>query len=302
MGHSAALGSVARSRRSALAQYIALTKPGIILLLLVTTVPTMVLAEEGMPSIWLIVATIVGGSLAAGGAGAINSYVDREADTVMRRTSHRPVPTGSVEPRQALVFGLALGAAALVWLTALVNPLTAALAVGAMAFYVVVYTVWLKPATPQNIVIGGAAGAVPPLCGWAAVTGEIGWPALVLFAIVFLWTPPHFWALALHYTDDYERARVPMLPVVRGERETKRQMMWYVVALVVTSLLLWPVAETTWLYPTAALLLGGAFIRVVWRLYRDGDGGGTMRVFSFSITYLTLLFSAVAADELIQSL
>ena len=302
MSHSIAIAAGARSRRAAIGQYFALTKPGIIMLLLVTTVPAMVLAEDGMPGLWLIAATLIGGALASGGAGAINSYVDRGRDRLMRRTARRPLPMGEVEPQHALYFGIMLGIAAFIWLVALVNLLTAVLAIGAMLFYVLIYSVWLKPATPQNIVIGGAAGAVPPLCGWAAVTGGLDWPPLVLFAIVFLWTPPHFWALALRFADDYERAHVPMLPVVRGERETKRQILIYTVVLIAATLVLWPVAGTTWFYPAAAVALGAGFLWHAVRLYRRPGSEGAMRVFAYSIVYLALLFGAVALDVAVSNL
>ena len=296
---SAATLARAHGLRETIAGYYTLTKPGIVLELLVTTVPAMVLAAGGVPSLWLVFATLFGGSLAAGGAGAVNSYVDRERDGVMLRTQDRPLPRGDVQPRQALVFGLVLGVIAFAWLVATVNLLTAGLAVGAMAFYVVVYTMWLKPSTPQNIVIGGTAGAVPPLCGWAAVTGEVGMPALVMALIIFLWTPPHFWALALRYSDDYARARVPMLPVVKGERETKRQILLYSLVLVASTFLLAP--YTGAIYPLAALALGAGFLWMAWQLFRSEGRAGAMRLFGYSITYLTLLFTAVAVDVLVGS-
>lgn len=297
MSVSAEVAPAGMGWRATIGRYYTLTKPGIIMLLLVTTVPAMIVADGGMPSFWLIAATIIGGSLAAGGAGAINSYVDRERDQLMQRTQARPIPMGDVEPRNALIFGLVLGVIAFVWLAAFVNLLTAALAVGALGFYVVVYTMWLKPNTPQNIVIGGAAGAVPPLCGWAAVTGEVGWAAAVLFAIVFLWTPPHFWALALRFKDDYARAQIPMLPVVSGEHETKRQILGYTVVLLLVSLLFVPAADTSWLYPAAAVALGGVFIALAVRLYREDGHETAMGLFRYSILYLTLLFASVGADE-----
>jgi protoheme IX farnesyltransferase len=281
--------------------YIALTKPRIIELLLVTTVPTMVLAERGIPSIWLMLAVVVGGTLAAGGANAINMYVDRDIDDVMRRTRHRPLPRHAVRPIGALWFGIGLSVTAFVFLGLTVNLLSAMLAMSAIGFYVFVYTLWLKRTTPHNIVIGGAAGCVPVLVAWAAVTGEIGLPALVLFAIVFYWTPPHFWALALRYRGDYAAARVPMLPVVRGEVETARQIVLYTVLLVAVSLLLLPAAGMGWVYLVAAVVLGGAFLAQALRLRSDAaDGRAAIGLFRFSITYLTLLFAAVAADALLR--
>jgi protoheme IX farnesyltransferase len=281
--------------------YVALTKPRIIELLLVTTVPTMVLAAGGMPSLPLMVAVVVGGTLAAGGANAINMFVDRDIDDVMRRTRHRPLPRHAVGPRGALAFGIALSAVAFVWLWLTVNLLSAVLALSATAFYVFVYTLWLKRSTPQNIVIGGAAGCVPVLVAWAAVTGEVGVPALVLFAIVFYWTPPHFWALALRYRSDYAAARVPMLPVVRGEAETARQIVLYTIALVAVSLLLLPAAKMGWIYLVAAVVLGALYLWRALRLHADaGSGRGAIGLFRYSISYLTLLFAAVAADALVR--
>jgi heme o synthase len=281
--------------------YVALTKPRIIELLLVTTVPTMVLAHGGIPSLWLMAAVVIGGTLAAGGANAINMYVDRDIDDIMRRTRHRPLPRHSVTPRSALAFGLVLSVVAFGWLTLTVNLLSAVLALSATAFYVLVYTMWLKRTTPQNIVIGGAAGCVPVLVAWAAVTGEIGLPALVLFAIVFYWTPPHFWALALRYRGDYAAAKVPMLPVVRGEAETARQITLYTIALVAVSLLLFPAAGMGAIYLVAALALGGMFVLGAVRLQRArGQGRAAISLFRYSVSYLTLLFAAIAADAVIR--
>jgi protoheme IX farnesyltransferase len=281
--------------------YVALTKPRIIELLLVTTVPTMVLAERGVPSPWLVAAVVIGGTLAAGGANAINQFVDRDIDPVMRRTRGRPLPRNAVEPAHALGFGVALSVAAFAWLTLTVNPLSAVLATSAIGFYVFVYSLWLKRRSPQNIVIGGAAGCVPVLVAWAAVTGEVGIPALVLFAIIFYWTPPHFWALALRYKADYEAARVPMLPVVRGEAETARQIVLYTLLLVAVSLLLFPAARMGLIYLVSALVLGAAFVWYALRVQRDaGDGRAAIGLFRYSIGYLTLLFAAVGADALIR--
>jgi protoheme IX farnesyltransferase len=281
--------------------YIALTKPRIIELLLVTTVPTMVLAQRGIPSIWLMASVVIGGTLAAGGANAINMYVDRDIDDLMRRTRHRPLPSHAVNPAGALWFGVALSVLAFAWLTLTVNLLSALLASSAIAFYVFVYTMWLKRTTPQNIVIGGAAGCVPVLVAWAAVTGEVGLPALVLFAIVFYWTPPHFWALALRYRGDYAAANVPMLPVVRGETETARQIVLYTILLIAVSLLLLPAAGMGWVYLVAAVVLGGLFLGQALRLRTDAaNGRAAISLFRYSITYLTLLFAAVAADALLR--
>ncbi len=281
--------------------YIALTKPRIIELLLVTTVPTMVLATGGLPSVWLVLAVVVGGTLAAGGANAINMYVDRDIDDIMRRTRHRPLPRHAVSPSNALAFGIGLSVLAFAFLALTVNLLSALLALSATAFYVFVYTMWLKRTTPHNIVIGGAAGCVPVLVAWAAVTGEVGLPAIVLFGIVFYWTPPHFWALALRYRGDYEAAGVPMMPVVRGEAETARQIVLYTVALIVVSLLLLPAAGMGLIYLVAATVLGALFLWGAIRLRADAaDGIAAIRLFRYSISYLTLLFAAVAADALVR--
>ncbi|HEY7847993.1 MAG TPA: heme o synthase [Candidatus Limnocylindria bacterium] len=290
-----------QSRVDTLRAYVALTKPRIIELLLVTTIPTMVLAQRGVPSLWLMAAVIIGGTLAAGGANAINQYVDRDIDDLMRRTRHRPLPRHAVEPRHALLFGVVLSVASFAWLTVTVNLLSALLAASAIGFYVFVYTLWLKRSTPQNIVIGGAAGCVPVLVAWAAVTGTVGVPALVLFAIVFYWTPPHFWALALRFKGDYAAANVPMMPVVRGDAETARQIVLYTLLLVAVSLLLFPTAEMGLIYLVSAIGLGAAFVWFALRVLRDaGDGRAAIRLFRYSISYLTLLFTAVAVDSLIR--
>ena len=279
--------------------YVALTKPRIIWLLLVTTVPAMVLADGGWPSTWLIAATLIGGMLAAGGANTINQYLERDIDALMHRTRGRPLPTGALEPSQAMTFGLVLGVAAGVWLTITVNLLTAVLAVGAFGFYVLVYTSYLKRSTVQNIVIGGAAGAAPPLIGWAAVTGEIGIEAVFLFLIVFYWTPPHFWALALVFSDDYRRAGVPMLPVVRGEGETKRQILLYSLMLVALTLAFTAIADLQAIYFATALAGGAIFVWLALRLQRAPGIEGAMTLFHYSIAFLTLLFGAMALDRLL---
>jgi protoheme IX farnesyltransferase len=282
--------------------YLALTKPRIILLLLITTVPAMVLAEQGWPSPWLILATLIGGSLAAAGANAINCYIDRDIDQVMRRTRARPLPRHEVSPTGALRFGVALGALSFAWLATTVNLLSAALAISALLFYVFVYTLWMKRSTPQNIVIGGAAGAVPVLVGWSAVTDRIGLPAIVLFLIVFYWTPPHFWALSMRYESDYRAAGVPMLPVVRGVSETTRQILLYSFVLFAVTLLLYPVARLGPLYLSAALVLGGIFLFEAFVLRREGTVGRALHLFHYSNAYLALLFAAVAADPLVRAI
>jgi protoheme IX farnesyltransferase len=285
--------------RETLAAYVALTKPRIISLLLITTIPAMILAEQGMPSAWLIFATVLGGTLAAGGANAINCYIDRDIDEIMHRTQSRPLPMGKLEPAHALIFAIALEVAAFALLVSTSNLLAGVLALSATAFYVFVYTMWLKRTSKQNIVIGGAAGAVPPLVGWAAVTGDVGLAAVVLFAIVFFWTPPHFWALSIRYRDDYARARVPMLPVVATLAETKTQIFWYAVVLVPVSLLLLATGTVGWIYGASALVLGVGFVRATWLLRSDDSPGAAMGVFKWSIYYLALVFVAVAADQLI---
>ena len=284
---------------STLRAYIALTKPRIIWLLLVTTVPAMVLAAEGWPSPWLIAATLIGGMLAAGGANAVNQYADRDIDALMERTRERPLPMGVLEPAQALWFGLVLAALSGVWLTLTVNILAAALAVGAFAFYVGVYTYYLKRSTVQNIVLGGAAGAAPPLIGWAAVTGELSIVAVFMFLIVFYWTPPHFWALALVLADDYRKAGVPMMPVVRGEAETKRQIGLYSLMLVPLALAFTLIAGLSAIYFGTAAVGGAIFLWLAWRLYRSEGTKGALALFHYSISYLTLLFGAVAVDQLV---
>jgi protoheme IX farnesyltransferase len=300
-GAPAATVTATPSRGDTLRAYVALTKPRIIELLLVTTIPTMVLAQRGVPSLWLMAAVIIGGALAAGGANAINQYVDRDIDDLMRRTRHRPLPSHAVEPRNALVFGVALSVISFAWLVLTVNLLSAALAASAIGFYVFVYTLWLKRSTPQNIVIGGAAGCVPVLVAWAAVTGTVGVPALVLFAIVFYWTPPHFWALALRFKGDYAAANVPMMPVVRGDAETARQIVIYTLLLFAVSLLLFPTAGMGLIYLVAAVSLGAAFVWYALRVLRDAsDGKAAIGLFRYSISYLTLLFAAVAVDSLIR--
>jgi protoheme IX farnesyltransferase len=280
--------------------YLALTKPRIVELLLVTTLPTMVVARRGLPGFWLVVATLAGGSLAAGGANAINMYIDRDIDALMHRTANRPLVTGAVTPRAALTFALGLEVVAFVELSLAVNLLSAALAVSATLFYVFVYSLWLKRSSTRNIVIGGAAGAVPVLVGWAAVRNSLALAPVVLFVIIFVWTPPHFWALAIRYRDDYATARVPMLPAVASLRTTARQILIYTVALWAASLVFAPVGGMGLIYWTAALLLGGVFLLYAVRLYRQQTAAVAMRLFGYSITYVTLLFGAMAVDQLVH--
>jgi protoheme IX farnesyltransferase len=290
----------ARTARQSARAYFLLTKPRIIELLLVTTVPTMFIAARGVPSPWLMAATLVGGTLSAASANVLNCYLDRDIDALMRRTARRPLPAHRVDPADALRFGLVLGVTGFVWLWTFVNLLSAVLATAAILFYVFVYTIGLKRRSTQNIVIGGAAGAVPVLVGWSAVTGRVDLPALVLFAIIFYWTPPHFWALSLRFKDDYAAAGVPMLPVVRGARETSTQILYYTVLLVAVSLLLYPAGRMGAVYLAAAVALGGAFIWRALELRRDLSGRRAIRLFSFSNTYLALLFCAMALDAVIR--
>jgi protoheme IX farnesyltransferase len=275
---------------------VALTKPRIIELLLITTLPTMIVAQRGLPPAWLMAATLLGGALAAGGANAINMFVDRDIDKLMHRTSKRPLVTGAIAPRNALVFAVILEIAAFVELWAWVNLLSATLAISATLFYVFVYTLWLKRTSSQNIVIGGAAGAVPVLVGWAAVTDGISWTPVVMFAIIFVWTPPHFWALAVKYKDDYRAASVPMLPAVATFERTSREILLYSILLVGVSLLLAVVATLGVIYVAAAALLGVVFVAFAVRLLREQTPKAAMRLFSYSITYLTLLFVFMAVD------
>jgi heme o synthase len=290
-------GEVPLGRR--LGGFVALTKPRIIELLLVTTLPTMIVAARGLPRWSLMAATLVGGTLAAGGANAINMYVDRDIDAVMHRTRLRPLVTGIVSPAQALVFAIALEAAAFAELWIEVNALSAMLAIGAMLFYVFVYTLWLKRTSRQNIVIGGAAGAVPVLVGWAAVRDDVGWAPVVLFALMFVWTPPHFWALAMRYRDDYRSVDVPMMPAVATFERTAAQILAYTVLVAVVSLVFGWTAGMGPLYWSSAVVLGAVFCAMSFRLWRRPTEANAMRLFKWSITYVTLLFAAMAADQLI---
>ena len=286
--------------REVAAAYVKLTKPRIIELLLVTTVPAMFLAASGTPRFGLVIATLIGGTAAAGGANAINQYLDRDIDEVMRRTRHRPLPERAMAPTSALAFGIGLSVVAFCFLVVTVNLLAASLALSAGAFYVFVYTLWLKRRSAQNIVIGGAAGAVPVLVGWAAVTGRVGLPAVGLFLIVFLWTPPHFWALSLRYREDYRAAGVPMLPVVAGVARTVRQIKGYSIALVAVTVAFAPLAHMGALYTAAAVTSGAWFLRGTFRLGSDPTPAATLAVFRDSITYLTLLFLAVGLDAVVR--
>jgi protoheme IX farnesyltransferase len=276
--------------------YVTLTKPKVQSLLLFTTATTMYVA--GTPSLGRVVLTCLGGALSAGGAGAINHYLDRDIDALMIRTADRPVPSGRVSPRAALVYGIVLGVASFVLLATTVNVLSAVLALAGLLGYVLVYTLWLKRTTPQNIVIGGAAGAVPALVGWAAVTGTLAAPAWILFAIVFMWTPPHFWALAMRYQQDYAAAGVPMLPVVRGEDETRRQIFLYSLVLFATTLLLYPIGRMGPVYLATAIVLGGAFVWRALQLWREPSPARAWGLFKYSIVYLAALFGSVAVDAL----
>jgi heme o synthase len=286
--------------------YVALTKPRIIELLLVTTFPVMFLAERGLPSAWLIIATLVGGTLSASSANTLNCYIDRDIDRVMHRTEKRPLVTGAITPRAALLFGVVLGVLSVLWLGLLVNWLSAALSLGAIVLYVGFYTMLLKRRTTQNIVWGGVAGCMPVLIGWSAVTDRVQWPAVVLFLVVFFWTPPHYWPLSMRFKDDYEAAGVPMLPVHAKDVAVARQVVLYSWATVACTLALVPVASMGWVYLVAAVLSGGLFLLEAHRLLARARAGvpasalKPMRLFHYSISYLTLVFLAVALDPLVH--
>ncbi|MBM7497327.1 MULTISPECIES: heme o synthase [Oerskovia] len=297
----AADGSAVAGIRSTIGAYIALTKPRIIELLLVTTLPTMILAQGGFPDFWLVVKTLVGGTLAAASANVFNCYIDRDIDELMNRTKRRPLVTGEISPRAALVFATALGVIALLWFALLVNAPSAWLTFAAIAIYVVGYTMILKRRTPQNIVWGGIAGCMPVFIGWSAVTGSLSWSAVALFLVIFFWTPPHYWPLSIKFKKDYANAGVPMLPVVADNRKVAREMIGYTVAMIASSLALWWLAPMTWVYGVVAIGLGAWFLALcVMMLRRANDPTkgklGAMKVFHASITYLTLLFVAVAVD------
>jgi protoheme IX farnesyltransferase len=294
------------SVRDVLKGYLALTKPRIIELLLITTVPTMVVAANGWPRAWLVVATLVGGTLAAGGANAFNMVIDRDIDAIMERTKRRPLVTGVMSPTSAALFAVALELVAFAVLAIWVNQLSAWLALSATAFYVVVYTMILKRRSKQNIVIGGAAGAVPVLVGWAAVTNSLTWTPVLLFLVIFLWTPPHFWALAVRYRDDYQAAHVPMMPVVASLRRTTLEILIYSVVLWALTLLIGSSAHLGWIYAISATVLGAMFSFYALRLYRharndNADVAEAMRLFHFSITYLSALFILMAVDVLVRN-
>lgn len=294
-------GAPRRDVGAVVGAYISLTKPRIVELLLVTTVPAMVLAAGGLPSLWLVAVVLAGGSLAAGAANALNCYIDRDIDQVMRRTSRRPLPTHTVAPRSALIFGLVLGAVSVTLMAAFTNPLATGMTLAAIIYYDVIYTIWLKRTTPQNTVWGGVCGAMPVLIGWAAVTGTLPLPAWVLFAVVFLWQPPHFYALAIKFKDDYARAGIPMLPVVASLRRVGLETVGYAWLTLAASLALWPLGMSP-LYGLTALVVGGMFVRESHLLYgraRRGEPLKPMRLFHWSTSYLTILFLAVAVDTLI---
>ena len=291
----------ASATRSRVGAFVALTKPRIIELLLVTTVPTQVVAYKGMPPLRLVFWTVLGGALAAGGANCFNMVVDRDIDRLMARTRNRPLVTGEVSVPEALTFALALEVVAFGLLWSQVNLLSAVLAVSACLFYVFVYTLWLKRSSTSNIVIGGAAGAVPVLVGWASVTGTLTWAPVILFGVIFYWTPPHFWALAIRYREDYQAADVPMLPAVSSLRTTAIRIVGYTVLLWGLTLLFSPVAGMGALYLVAALLLGGWYLILALRLLRSPSPELAMRMFTWSITYITLLFGVMAVDQLIRS-
>jgi heme o synthase len=292
---------VRRDVRAVLRAYLSLTKPRIVELLLVTTVPAMMLAQGGLPPLGLVAAVLAGGSLAAGAANALNCYIDRDIDEVMRRTSRRPLPAHTVSPRAALVFGLGLAAVSLTIMVAFTNPLATGLTLGAIVYYDVVYTMWLKRTTPQNTVWGGVCGALPVLIGWAAVTGSLAAPAWAFFAVVFLWQPPHFYALAVKFRDDYARAGIPMLPVVASLRRVGLETVIYAWLTLAASLALWPLGMSP-VYGVAAAVLGAVFVAEAHRLHgraRRGERLRPMRLFHWSTTYLTILCVAIAVDALL---
>ena len=286
--------------------FVALTKPRIIELLLITTVPVMFLAQRGVPDLLLVLTVVVGGYLSAGGANALNMYIDRDIDALMRRTENRPLVTGMVSPRECLVFGISLAVGSTVWFALLVNALSAALSLAALLFYVFVYTLGLKRRTPQNIVWGGIAGCMPVFIGWAAVTDSLSWAPLVLFLVIFFWTPPHYWPLSMKVRDDYANAGVPMLPVLAGNVAVARQIVIYSWIMVAVSLALWPLAHTSWLYPVAAVVLGAFWLVEAHGLLARAKAGlvgaklKEMRLFHWSITYLTLLFVVIAVDPFLR--
>ena len=289
-----------------LGAFIALTKPRIIELLLITTVPVMFLAQRGVPDLLLVLEVVVGGYLSAGGANALNMYIDRDIDALMSRTERRPLVTGMVSPRGALLFGIALAIGSTLWFLALVNPLSAALSLAALLFYVVVYTMGLKRRTAQNIVWGGIAGCMPVFIGWSAVTNSLAWPPVVLFLVIFFWTPPHYWPLSMKVKEDYAKAGVPMLPVLATNEAVAKQIVAYSWVMVAVSLALWPLGHTSVVYPITAAVLGGMWLKEAHGLLSRARAGivgaklKEMRLFHWSITYLTLLFVEIAIDPFLK--
>jgi heme o synthase len=288
--------------------YLVLVKLRVVEQLLITTVPTMFVAQRGVPNWWLVIATVIGGTLAAGGANAINMVIDRDIDALMERTKHRPLVTGAITPRQALVFAIGLEIAAFAWLWWQVNLLSAVLAVAACLFYVFVYTLWLKRSSVENIVIGGAAGAVPVLIGWSAVLNRLDWAPVAMFAVIFVWTPPHFWALAVKYKDDYGKAGVPMLPSVASFKTTGTRIIAYTVALWIMSMLVWPIANLSWVYGVIAAVLGALFLLGSVQLYQVGTATdalpaavtkSAMKLFVYSNVYISVLFIGMGVDALL---
>ncbi len=298
MSNAASAEAAIAQRQSLVADLVTLTKPRIISLLLVTTVAPMFITPAGMPSLGLVGWVVLGGYLMAGGANAINMWFDRDIDDLMARTRLRPIPSGRITATAALLFGMGIALLAFLVFWSFVNPISAWLALGGLLFYVVIYTVWLKRSSPQNIVIGGAAGAFPPLVGWAAMTGSVDLGAIYLFAIVFFWTPPHFWALALNKTGDYGRAGIPMMPNIHGVVETKRQMLLYTLMLIPLTIMPTVIGLSGLFYGVAASLLGLRFLQLCWRiLHEDGVTGTTWRLYKFSLLYLALIFVAMAVDR-----
>ena len=290
-------GRVARDARETIAAYLRLTKPRIIGMLVVTTIPAMILAEGGLPSAWLILATVLGGTVVAGGANALNMYFDRDIDELMYRTQSRPVPSGQVEPEKAALFGLLLGVGGFLFMQVFVNSLAAFLTIGAFAFYIIVYTLLLKRRTPMNLVIGGAAGAAPPVLGWTAVTGSVDPNALLLFLIIYVWTPPHFWALAIHRRHDYAAVNIPMLPVTHGVRFTRWHILFYTILLVLVTTLPYLTGMSGLLYLAGVSVLNIGFLWYALRLLSDSDEGLPMQTFSYSVIYLMVLFVFLLADH-----
>lgn len=282
-----------------LRDYFELAKPRIIVLLLITTAAAMIMAARGVPPLALTFWTLLGGALAAGSAGALNCVYDSDIDPLMKRTMLRPIPQGRISVRNATIYAVILGIAAFAMLFFLVNPLAAWLSLAGNVYYVVIYTMWLKRITPLNIVIGGAAGSVPPLVGWAAVTHQIGGPALGLFALIFLWTPPHFWSLALMTEIDYDKAKIPMMPNVSGEERTKREIIYYTILLIVASLILYPLHVMGAVYTAAAAVLGGIFLYDTLRTWKDPGKTWARRTFKFSLLYLALMCLVMVVDRII---